>query len=171
MDFLEKDLEEIIYKSDKQKLCDAGLSLMFDLRRQVKIGNYGIADLIHYRRPHLNPYDNKMYKGFIEIIELKNKKIGVSTFFQALNYLQGIKTYLKKKGIENNYDYRITLIGRELDLSSSFCFLGDVFQPSHDENYLLSQSFTSVHLYKYIYSLNGIEFEEIEDYNISNKGF
>jgi hypothetical protein len=171
MDFLEKDLEEIIYNSDKKQLRENGLCLMFDLKKQVKIGNYGIADLIHHRRPFYHKGMNEISKGLIEIIELKNKKIGVSTFFQALNYLQGIKTYLAKRGMEDYYDYNIILIGRELDTSSSFCYLGDIFNYDCEDKPIYYQSTTNVHLFKYNFNLNGLIFNKINGYNLIDKGF
>ena len=171
MDFLEKDLEEIIYLSDKESLSDRGLHLTGELKRQLRIGNYGIADLVEFKRPYYHPYHEKIMKGEINIIELKNKKIGVSTFFQALNYLKGIRTYLDTKNIEHHYNYRITLIGRELDLTSSFCYLGYLFDNDLSDTCIYEENKTCIDLYKYNYSINGIEFSSIYNYNLIEKGF
>ena len=50
MKFLEKDLEEIIwdaYKNDKLSLINnRGLFINGLIKRQLRIGNYGIADLV-----------------------------------------------------------------------------------------------------------------------------
>ena len=116
MEFLEKDLEEIIYLSDKFRLDKRGLSLHGKLKRQFRIGNYGVSDLVEIIRPKC---ENKIfYKGTINILELKKDKIGVSTFFQALNYLQGIKTYLEQRSFDHYFNYKITMIGKELDFNS-----------------------------------------------------
>lgn len=171
MEFFEKDLEEIIYLSDKENLSDRGLDLTGKLKRQLRIGNYGIADLVEFKRPYYHPYYKTMMKGEINIIELKNKKIGVSTFFQALNYLKGIRTYLGKKDIENNYNYRITLVGRELDLNSSFCFLGYLFDNDLCDSPIYSETKTSINLFTYNYNIDGIEFNSIYNYDLTNKGF
>ena len=45
MTFLEKDLEQIIFETPKEKLQEKGLVIKGKLLRQIKIGNYGIADL------------------------------------------------------------------------------------------------------------------------------
>lgn len=171
MKFFEKDLEEIIYLSDKDKLSDRGLYLGKKLKRQLRIGNYGVADLIEYNRPYYHPYEKCFMKGTINILELKKDKIGVSAFFQALNYLKGIQTYLDRKGKENDYNYKITLIGNEVDTSSSFCYLGDIFNNDLDEQYMFTTSKISIEIYTYSYGLEGIEFTQITDYNLTNKGF
>jgi hypothetical protein len=56
MKFLEKDLEEIIFNSCKIKLCNRGLTLPEKIKRQVRIGNYGVADLIGFEKESLNLY-------------------------------------------------------------------------------------------------------------------
>ena len=73
MKFFEKDLEEIIYLSDKDKLSDRGLYLNGKLKRQLRIGNYGVADLIEYKRPYYHPYEKCFMKGTINILELIKK--------------------------------------------------------------------------------------------------
>jgi hypothetical protein len=78
MKFLEKDLEQIIWDADKEILSERGLNLDGKLKRQLKIGNYGIADLIHFKRPvsYYDKQENKRFNvenGLIEIIELKNE--------------------------------------------------------------------------------------------------
>jgi hypothetical protein len=171
MEFFEKDLEEIIYLSDKEKLSDKGLYLHGILKRQFKIGNYGIADLVEISLPRYDEYFKCKIKGVINILELKKDKIGVSTFFQAINYLQGIKTYLNNKDKEHLFNYKITLIGREIDLNSSFCYLGDLFCNSIYDDEIFQESKIQVELYKYSYGIDGIEFKEISNYNLTNKGF
>lgn len=171
MNFFEKDLEEIIYLSDKDKLSDRGLNLHGNLKRQLKIGNYGIADLIEIQKPYYDGYFKQKYKGVINIIELKKDKIGVSTFFQAINYLKGIKTYLEDKDKLHLFNFKITLIGKEVDLNSSFCFLGDLFSSDLGGTELYNDHKIQVELYKYSYGLEGLEFKEIYNYNLTNKGF
>jgi hypothetical protein len=172
MEFFEKDLEEIIYLSDKEDLSDRGLNLRGILKRQLRIGNYGIADLIEFKRPYFHSFYGGILKGEINIIELKNKKIGVSTFFQALNYAKVVHTFLDKiKYNSSYYNIRITLIGREFDNNSSFCYLGDVFNNDLSETDIHEDSKVCVDLYTYSYSIKGIKFNEISGYNLTNKGF
>lgn len=45
-EFFEKTLEDIIFNTDNELLCEHGLLISGKKLRQVKIGNYGIADLI-----------------------------------------------------------------------------------------------------------------------------
>lgn len=45
-DFLEKTLEDIIFETSNDDLKERGLWICGNKKRQVKIGNYGIADLI-----------------------------------------------------------------------------------------------------------------------------
>jgi len=178
MDFLEKDLEEIIYLSDKDALSDKGLYLKGVLKRQLKIGNYGIADLVNIYKPYYSrsvKIDNEYHvvhnKGIIEVIELKKDKIGVSTFFQALNYVKGIKSYLEMRGCSDLFNFKIVLIGKSVDLSSSFCYLSDLFDVHVEDSYIEQKCVTAVELYTYSYDLDGIKFKEIHGYNLTNKGF
>lgn len=169
MKFLEKDLEEIIYLSDKDKLSDRGLYLFGTLKRQLKIGNYGVADLVEITRPY--SCGKNSFKGTINILELKKDKISVSTFFQAINYLQGIKRYLEKRGKESLFNYQITLIGKEVDLNSSFCFLGDIFWSDLEMTDVDCFSKIRIDLYTYSYGLDGLEFKQVSGYKLNNEGF
>ena len=169
MEFLEKDLEEIIYLSDKDKLQQRGLYLTGKLKRQLRIGNYGIADLIEIQKPH---YHNKrFYKGCVNIIELKKDKIGVSTFFQALKYLQGIKTYLEQRKVDDLFNYKITLIGKDADTNSSFVFLSNLFDNEVNNCDTVEHHKIKIELFTYKYGVEGLEFVEINNYNLKNKGF
>jgi hypothetical protein len=167
MKFFEKDLEQIIWDADKEVLSERGLFLDGKIKRQLKIGNYGIADLIHFKRP-IFYYDksvNKMFNvenGLIEIIELKNEKISVSAFMQAIKYLKGIKRYLNKRNFNDDfYSYKITLIGRHLDLDSSICYLPD----------LICNEDLSVDIITYSYDIDGIQFQNESSYKLTNEGF
>jgi hypothetical protein len=50
MNFLEKNLEDIIFETHENKLRDRGLEISGKKLRQLRIGNYGIADMITYTR-------------------------------------------------------------------------------------------------------------------------
>src|SRR5690606_38569854 len=123
MDFLEKDLEEIIYLSDRDELSNRGLKDYGRFFRQFRIGNYGVADIISVSRPYYNKLMNENAKGLITVYELKKDKISVSAFFQAVGYLKGIRTYLEKRGKEHLFNYCICLIGKNIDLNSTITFL------------------------------------------------
>lgn len=154
MKFLEYDLEEIIFKSDKDKLSEKGLFVQGKLMRQVRIGNYGIADLVEYRRDAFSIY--------ITIYELKKDKISMSAFLQAVRYAKGIERYLTKK---NNFNvvFKIVLIGKSLDFSSSLIYLPDLVYNSENEQML--------EFYTYSYDLDGISFSEQSSYCLTKEGF
>jgi hypothetical protein len=94
MDFLEKNLEQIIYESDTDILSERGLVIYGKLIRQVQIGGYGIADLIEYERPRFDKSVGRIIKGHINILELKKNYVDCGTFLQAIKYLKGISRYL-----------------------------------------------------------------------------
>lgn len=171
MEFLEKDLEEIIYLSDKDKLGNRGLYLNGKLKRQLKIGNYGIADLVEFERPYYHKYYKKCMKGVINVLELKKDKIGVSTFFQALNYVKGIRTYLEQRDMDHLFNFTITLIGKNIDTNSSFCYLGDLFSLDVRESEIYDCTKINIQLFEYKYGIDGLEFEEKYSYNLIDKGF
>lgn len=101
MNFLENDLEEIIYKANKDFLADRGLYLKRGkLFRQLRIGNYGILDLLEFDRPRYSKQMKMVIPGVCHVLELKKDKIGMSAFLQAVGYARGIQRYLYKKIIE-----------------------------------------------------------------------
>lgn len=161
MKFLEKDLEEIIFTSPVDKLHEKGLPISLYRKRQLRIGNYGIADIVTFERPVF--YDRINYDEIINInvYELKKDKISVSAFLQALNYIKGIQTYLKNRNFGYDVRYTLTLIGSELDTSGAFCFLPD----------LVSSDSLQIKFYTYSYGIDGIEFRDEEGYNLIDKGF
>lgn len=167
MDFLEKDLEEIIFNANTETLQERGLEVCGKRFRQLKIGNYGIADMVTFERIH-------SFKGgsFImcTVYELKKDKIGISAFLQAVNYVQGIKTYFKKRNKRICVTFKIVLVGRTIDTSGSMCFLPNLFY--RDAYYCPDNGIISdIEFYTYKYSIDGIEFLPECDYNLTNTGF
>ena len=63
MKFLEKDLEDIIFEAPREELAKRGLHIEGKMYRQLRIGNYGIADLVTIQRPIMIP-DGKNYYDF-----------------------------------------------------------------------------------------------------------
>lgn len=179
MKFLECDLEEIIYKTYQEKPNELIRRGLYDLngkmKRQLKIGNYGIADLITIERCEGFYYDvlrdidvdGEKYalcdatinsKIIITVYELKKDKIGISAFLQAVRYTKGIQDYFDKRGLFKRIriEYKIVLIGKEIDLSGSFCYLKDIFN--------------NIEFFTYDYDFNGIYFTQ-SSYSLSQKGF
>jgi hypothetical protein len=174
MNFLEKDLEEIIYTSGRDVLEERGLTIDGKLLRQVKIGNYGIADLIEFVRPSYDGPDREILcPGRITIYELKKEQIGISAFLQSLNYLQGITKFLQKKEIDGHYIIDIVLIGKNLDTSGSFCFITDLLSinSSFVDKYNIYGQNGTISYYTYTYNINGLNFHLRNGYDLNNNGF
>jgi len=162
MDFLEKDLEQIIFDADHEELFDRGLFLYGAKKRQLNIGNYGIADIVYFHRVR-EPIGNYLV---VTIVELKQKQINVGTFLQAIRYAKGIERYLKKRKFSFYVKFEIMLIGRTVDINSSFSYMFDFFR--NDLNY---GDATRVSGYTYDYDIDGISFREVADYKLSKEGF
>ena len=171
MKFLEKDLEEIIFEQlqtmdGRLDLDSRGLIVGDPTKcyRQCKIGNYGVADIVTYNKPHfIIPNDKGWHDSpfLITVYELKKDNIGISAFLQALRYCKGIQSYLEKHRDSNiRFGYKIVLIGYNLS-ESDFVYL---------EGFLDSEYFT-LDVYTYKYSINGLKFLKREGYNLINEGF
>ncbi len=143
MDFLEKDLEDILYNSSQNDVFPLGLHhFYFDsIFRQVRITGYGVIDLMTLR------YDNDSKEITITIYELKNKKVSAETFWQLLRYIKAVNQVINDFNLKN-HPIRVlgVMIGREIDDSNDFCFL-----PTLDTN--------QISIYTYNYSLKGIRFK------------
>jgi hypothetical protein len=99
MNFLEKDLEQIIYETPVMELQDRGLDVSGKPYRQLRIGNYGIADLVYVNKEYYINGDLQKLQYpvlIINVLEIKKDKIGISSFLQAIKYCQGIKRYLEE---------------------------------------------------------------------------
>jgi hypothetical protein len=152
VDFLEKTLEDIIYETDNDKLLKRGLPISGKKYRQIKIGNYGICDLITVQRipgrSHIN----------ITVHELKKDKIDANTLMQAFRYRKGIKRFLEKrfKNKDVFLDIDVVLIGKSV-CSGDFC-------------YLLGEAY-GFDTYNYSYDWDGITFERQYGYFLREEGF
>jgi len=168
MKFLEKDLEQIIYDTDNELLVKKGLHICGKKYRQIKIGNYGICDLITVSKFY-DYYGDDMDRPFpvlkISVIELKKNEISVNTFLQAVRYLKGIQRYLefREKHFEVRYD--IILIGDNIESSSDFLYLTDLI-----ESYGYNTGF-NLKFYTYGMDINGLNFTKECGYKLTTEGF
>ena len=159
MNILEKDIEEIIYNTDTRSLSSRGLYLSGNRYRQLRIGNYGVADIVTIDRVSLS-------KDFIiSVYELKKEWIEHYTFWQSIRYLKGIQRYFEKRDFDPElYVYRvfykIILIGKSLKTSSDFVYA----------TYLLTGNMT-LDFYTYSYKWDGISFNHQHSYKLINEGF
>jgi hypothetical protein len=150
MDFLEKDLEEILYTSNMYEVQSRGLDLFpYDrIYRQVPIGNYGIADLITVEKA-FGRYQVLVY-------ELKNKTINAASFWQVVRYMRGIKHFLSRTKMSQKFIVKGVLLAREVELSGEVCYLPMI------------QS--DIFLYTYQYELSGMRFNRYEGAHLSSPG-
>ena len=170
MEFLEKDLEQIIWESDNELLEEKGLDIFGKKYKQLKIGNYGIADVISVEKcyHYFGHIDKEIPFLNITVFELKKEKVGISAFLQALKYCRGIKTYLEENKPEIRFKLKISLISKTVDTSGEFVYITDLI--NHD----LSGDFgliKSIDFYSFKYDINGIIFNRVSDYDLSIKGF
>lgn len=152
MDFLEKDLEDIIFYADKNELANRGLFVVLPedvpthYFRQVKLGNYGVCDLLKV----------KYFGDFVSVtvFELKRKKITKETFFQVLRYARGIQhlAKIKCKSVVVN----MIMIGGEIEDS---------------EVRYLPNLFDNLKTFTYSYKFDGIYFREEEGYELRYSGY
>jgi len=120
MDFLERDLEDIIFEVDNEKLRERGLLIVGKKIRQPNLTPYGIADIISYRR------DNGSL--LIQITELKRKEINADTLLQALGYARAVQRYLRFRRFGFPVRFHITLIGRKVEKGTNFCYISDILK-------------------------------------------
>lgn len=167
MEFLEKDLEQIIWEASDKELRERGLFLLGKRFRQLRIGNYGIADLVTVHRQQ--KYEDFIYgKLIITVYELKKDKIGISAFLQALNYCKGISSYLEKREF-SDYTLSIVLVGKSIDSSGSFIYLTDLignYSDNYDKGYI-----NEINYYTYSYKIDGLSFKGESGYSLTDEGF
>lgn len=152
MDFLEKDLEDILFESDQEDIRKRGLGYFSynKLYRQVRLGNYGIADLISFKR-----YGKS---SRIIVYELKNRLLDSAAFWQTVRYMKGIDHHMARNRLKfKNCEIVGEMVGREIDLKSDFCYFPAI------------QS--KISMYTYGYKVDGITFEYQQDsFTLNNPG-
>ena len=149
MEFLEKDLEDIIWDAAQDEkgrdlLSDRGLDIQGKLMRQVKLDAYGTADLVSIY------IDGPRLYRQVEVVvyELKRDLIDVSTLMQACRYATGVKRFFNEK-ISNrslSIEIKILLIGKRVELNGDFVLL-----------YNMISQFCEI--YTYSYGIDGIYFD------------
>lgn len=163
MTISEKELEDLIFNADPKDLDERGLSIVGDLRRQVRIGNYGIADIVAYERgKSYFDYNKSPYyqNPQITVIELKKDEINISAFMQAVRYAKGIKRYFKYKKY-TDFDLTIMLIGAEVNFHSDLIYLTDLIKTEE----------LNLEIYTYSLHFDGIFFKSHTGYSLINEGF
>lgn len=171
MNFLEKDLEQIIFETPNDILEEMGLYLEGKKYRQLSIGNYGRADIIYASRcTRLRASKEFPVRPFlhINVLEIKKDTISVSAFLQALRYCKGIKDYFLHRKKSFSCVFTITLIGRQIDFKSDLIYLSEMVSSDRIYTY---DAIADINFYSYDYGIDGISFKEEWGYGLINKGF
>lgn len=171
MNFLEKDLEDIVFEATFDQLHERGLFVKGKKFRQLRIGNYGIADMVTLERPYFHSGIETIFKGCITIYEFKKDEINLGTFNQIIRYAKGVKQYLEKREMQNLYNIELVTIGKSICKNSNFCYITDLFNNDLCEVSLYNQSLISFSSYLYNYNIDGLSFEQISDLQLKNEGF
>jgi hypothetical protein len=130
MNILEKEIEDLICGASNATLRDRGLPIKGYKIRQVGLGNYGIADLVTvnltkrvYKHPDGTYYADRT--ADICVYELKKDTINCDVLLQALRYAKGIDELLRDRNLVDDWNIRIRLIGKQIELKSGFSYLAD----------------------------------------------
>lgn len=115
----EKDLEDAICEFiEEYGKCPLTNNPVTHWYRQVKIGSYGVADIV------------KIYiggHGYIEVtvLELKNEELTVNSIAQVSRYSSGISHFISKKfkKLESYITVNSELLGAGFKESDDLCFL------------------------------------------------
>lgn len=151
----ENALEQMVYENCRAVLHDRGLYIPKGKKiSQVKIGNYGICDMLIYKRPHYFAEEMGFSEHEVTIVELKKDEININTVLQVLRYAKGIERYFERKGLA--VSIKFLLIGKRIEEQSSFCYLKD---------------YSPFEIYLYDYAIDGLNFRPSADYYLSNEGF
>ena len=154
MTFLEKELEQIIYEADFEALEERDLTVFGKRMRQLRIGNYGIADIVTFERGTISPFDTALT---ITVYELKQNKIDLNSLSQAIRYCKGIARYIHYwRNKEINIRFNIVLIGKEI-AGGDFIYFPDFVR--------------DLKLLTYTYGIDGIKFKNHKEYFLTNEGF
>tara|TARA_R110000803_G_C11936685_1_gene316054 strand:+ start:204 stop:668 length:465 start_codon:yes stop_codon:yes gene_type:complete len=154
MKFLEKDLEDIIFNAPNSELGNRGLPITGLKIRQIRLGNYGISDLITINKK-IKRKKGVIIGHCIDIIvyELKKDEVNKDTLSQLLRYMKGVHRYMKAfKSVE--YTLQGVMIGKS----------------THDDIIYLSDV-SEFEIFNYDYDYNGISFEEVNNYSLKHEGF
>jgi hypothetical protein len=135
-------------------------------RRQVTIGNYGRADLITLERPIKGVTDTDF--PVLTIFELKQNKINNGTIIQVVRYARGVQRYLEDKCFcDGMFQVRVVCIGNEIDKNKSDLIYLVPLLSEHHKSFCL----IGVSVYTYDYKFDGIVFDSIPEWALTNEGF
>lgn len=150
MNFLEKDLEDIIWECCNSKdgydlLEDRNLYFHPRSYRQFKLGGYGIVDIMNVT------YDSHLDMISIQLVELKKESLKVSHLIQICRYVSGLRSMIDgvdtKKLLYNTRVYGVLIVPK-VDTNSDLIFLSNLLE--------------DIRIYSYKFSLEkGLLFEPV----------
>ena len=162
MDFLERDLEDILFecmcsKKGREILEEHGLDTNGVVYRQVELGTYGRIDLmtVELDISEATPF------LIITVYELKRNMIDVNALMQGARYITGLRDILSKYDNINakNVDFRFRLIGKDIDKNGDFVFLYNLLN-------------MNVEVYTFDFDIEGMFFNyEDKSWVKKNEGF
>lgn len=161
--FLEKNLEDIIFESDRNELSDRGLYISGKLFRQFNLGKYGIADLVMYTKNEYDDEDKSPYNAeyLVTVFELKKGKIDFNALIQAFRYVVGLIFYNKEHYKDNTFQYKISLVGSKIDISEEFLYLPELITSDYADPKIEIDKIIEIEFIKYSYDLGGVNFKNI----------
>ncbi len=159
MEFLEKNLEDIIFQTTSDDLQQRGLYVRGKRYRQLRIGNYGIADMVTVKKEYLEDTHYPIPVINITVYEFKKNLIDTDTLLQASRYVKGIQRYLdlREKFLNDVINFEIVLVGKTISKGTDFTFLSDFIE--------------DLRVYTYDYNFDGIKFEKHSDWYLTEEGF
>lgn len=157
MDFLEKDLEQIIFETDNKEITKRGLFITGKKFTQIPLGNYGRLDLVTISR-HVG-WESQPATVMITIYEFKKDCVDVSAFLQVLKYFKGIERWFNQKDRFSDciIEFKVVLVGKSVVLNNSLVYITDLCE--------------DICFYTYSYEFDGIRFKKHSDYHLENEGF
>lgn len=151
----EKDLEDLIFEDYKSNLAeclqDRGWPIYLEyprIHRQVKLGGYGIADLIVMG----SFYDEIQ----VHVIELKVTPLCLDHLSQLARYIKAIKEIISKSNLIGKVSVHGILIVESIPINDNV-FIPNILQ----EN---------ISIYSAKYGLYGIEFSQLDTSFIKSSG-
>ena len=159
--FLEKNLEDIIFESDADELSERGLEIYGKLYRQFNLGKYGIADLVLYHKCEYDIEKRSSHRAdcLVTVFELKRKLIDINALMQAVRYVTGLIFYNKKHYKNYTFQYKIVLIGSEIDSKPEFLYFPELIISNYQNTQLDIDKIVGIEFVKYSYGLDGINFD------------
>lgn len=147
----EADLEKFLMKSKDLFLSNLG---PYQYKNQVRIGNYGIADIVGY-------FDSEDEMGAASrsyvVIELKNRELRYEDFFQACRYAKGLERSHSNNDKIMCSEIRIILFGTN-ETDADILYLPDLFENIGVYGYEISPK-------------TGFSVREFSSINLLNEGF